>query len=249
MGLFNKLFGQKVREADRSLKVDFHSHLLIGIDDGCQNQETSLRCLQMLQQQGVETVITTPHILPGLYPNTPEIILEKHRQLSDLMEQNQMDIQLLAAAEYYVDEFFRKDLSGPELTYLTAPGNHLLIETNYVEKPPFLEEVIFELMLRGYKVVYAHPERYQYLLRDFNQFEKMRDTGVLFQLNMLSLTGHYGAQVKKAAEYLIQRNMADLVGSDIHKPEHAHMLGMLKHEPIFEKLNSAIDNTNQMIVN
>lgn len=249
MSIWKSIFGKKPKfneEPDRSLKVDFHSHLLAGIDDGCPEWDITLNCLQLLKEQGIESVITTPHILSGLYPNTPEIVLGKLAELKELTWFKSLDMKVEAAAEYYVDEWFMDELAKGK-PFLTCGENHILIETNYVEKPPYLEEAIFNLIIGGYKVVYAHPERYHYLLKDFKLFERMHDTGVLFQLNLMSMTGHYGPQVKAASDYLIKHDLVDLVGSDIHKPEHAALIGRLKHSESYAKVAEAIKRTNGLM--
>ena len=251
MSFWKSIFSKKPtfnEEPDRSLTVDFHSHLLAGIDDGCSDWGLTLHCLESLKEQGIQSVITTPHILSGLYPNTPEIIHQKLSELKALPAFQAMQMQIHAAAEYYVDEWFMEELAkGTE--FLTFGEKHILIETNYVEKPPYLEDAIFNLILDGYKVVYAHPERYHYLLKDFKLFERMHDTGVLFQLNLMSMTGHYGPQIKAASDYLIQHNLVDVVGSDIHKPEHAHLIGKLKRSESYPKIAMAISATNSLVQN
>lgn len=249
MSIWKSIFGKKPKfnaEPDRSLKVDFHSHLLAGIDDGCPDWSFTLRCLETLKEQGIAHIITTPHILSGLYPNTPEIIQTKLEELIAMPEFQALDIKLEAAAEYYVDEWFMEELAK-NTEFLTFGSRHILIETNYVEKPPYLEEAIFQLILNGYKVVYAHPERYHYLLKNFKLFERIHDTGVLFQLNLMSMTGHYGPQVKAAADFLIENKFVDLVGSDIHKPEHAQLIGRLKRSEDYARIGGAIEETNRLI--
>jgi tyrosine-protein phosphatase YwqE len=238
MGLLDLIFWRKPKlssQSDKSLMVDFHSHLLPGIDDGCNNITQSLEIVRELQKQGVKHIITTPHIIQGLYPNTPEIIGRKKKDLEKAMAEEGIDISLEAAAEYYLDEWFMEQMKENR-GFLTFAGRHILIETNYIEKPHFLEAAIFNLNVEKYSIVFAHPERYHYLLKDFGQFERLHDSGVLFQLNLMSLTGHYGPQVLKAANYLLNKGLVDLVGSDIHKIEHARMISHLKRTESYRKL-------------
>ena len=147
MGLFN-LFGNKPKadaEIDQTLRVDFHSHLLPGIDDGCQTMEDTLENIRELQKQGVKKIITTPHIFQELYPNTPEIIRSKLALVRKALSDAQIEMDIEATAEYYLDEWFCKNFKDIEL--LTLPGKYILVETNYMEKPHFMEEILFELKI------------------------------------------------------------------------------------------------------
>lgn len=236
MGIFD-IFKSKPKfsaEPDRSMRVDFHSHLLPGIDDGCKTINDSLENIRELQNQGVKRIITTPHIFNELYPNTPEIIREKLALLKKALVENNINIEIEAAAEYYLDEWFCQNYESMEL--LTLSGNHILVETNYMDRPHFLEQIFFDLQTSGYKVIFAHPERYNYLLNNYNAFHKLHDSGILFQCNLLSFTGYYSPQIKKAAEYLLKHKMIHMVGSDIHKIKHTQTITHLKKSQTYQEL-------------
>jgi len=236
VGLFD-IFKSKPKlaeEPDRSMWVDFHSHLLPGIDDGCSNLEDSIQNIRELQYQGVKRIITTPHIFKELYPNTPEIIRDKLSLLKKALLENNIQVDIEATAEYYLDEWFCSNFQNMEL--LTLPGNYILVETNYMARPPFHEQILFDLQTSGYKVIFAHPERYNYLLMDFKNFDKLYDTGILFQTNLLSFTGYYSPQIKSAAEYLLKNKMINLVGSDIHKIRHSQTITLFKRSKMYTNL-------------
>ncbi len=236
MGLLN-FFKSKPKfssEPDRTMWVDFHSHLLPGIDDGCNTIEQSLENIRELQYQGIKRIITTPHIFNELYPNTPEIIREKLALLKKALEENKIEMELEATAEYYLDDWFCNNYQKMEL--LTMPGKYILMETNYMERPRFLEEVIFNLQTSGYKVILAHPERYNYLIQNYQTFHTLHDSGVLFQCNLLSFTGYYSPQIKNAANYLLKKKMIHLVGSDIHKLRHTETITKFKRSKDYQDL-------------
>lgn len=236
MGIFD-IFKSKPKfsaEPDRSMWVDFHSHLLPGIDDGCKTINDSLENIRELQHQGVKRIITTPHIFNELYPNTPDIIREKLALLKKALVENNINLEIEAAAEYYLDEWFCQNYQTMEL--LTLSGNHILVETNYMDRPHFLEQIFFDLQTSGYKVIFAHPERYNYLLNNYQAFHKLYDSGILFQCNLLSFTGYYSPQIKKAAEYLLKHKMIHLVGSDIHKIKHTQTITHLKKSQTYQEL-------------
>jgi protein-tyrosine phosphatase len=236
VGLFD-FFKSKPKfsaEPDRSIWVDFHSHLLPGIDDGCKTMEDTIENIRELEYQGVKKIITTPHIFKELYPNTPEIIREKLILVKKVLLDHKIDIEMEAAAEYYLDEWFCQNFDKMEL--LTLFGNHILVETNYMERPPFLEQIFFDLQTSGYKVIFAHPERYNYLINNYQAFHTLYDSGILFQCNLLSFTGYYSPQIKKAAQYLLKNKMIHMVGSDIHKMRHSQTITQFKKSSDYQNL-------------
>jgi protein-tyrosine phosphatase len=203
--------------------VDMHSHLLPGIDDGAKDLDTSIAMIQKMAANGIKNIITTPHVLGDVYPNTPEIIERALKEVrAALLERNITDITIDAAAEYMLDEQFSAILEKDKL--LTLKDNYVLVEMSYFNAPTNLYELFFEIQLKGYKPVLAHPERYNFYHHDMKQYYKLKTAGCLFQLNLLSLTEHYGKQVQKTAEKLLQQNMYDFVGTDTHHEKHIDIL-------------------------
>ena len=88
----------------------------------------------------------------------------------------------------------------------------------------------------GYVPLLAHPERYMFWFNKFDEYYKLKDAGVLFQLNMNSLSGYYGAQSKILAERMIDENMIDFAGSDLHGVRHAEALKKTLKEKYLWKL-------------
>jgi tyrosine-protein phosphatase YwqE len=193
--------------------LDFHSHLIPGIDDGVKDVKESLEILKFLSGLGFEKIITTPHIYKEYFPNTEEAIRTAHAALNSQL--GEIDIQLEIAAEYFVDEDFANKVSQGH-DFLTLGQDFILIETSFVNKPFFLNEVIFELQSKGYRVILAHPERYLYLQEHLEEVERLKKQGVYFQVNLGSMVGYYSNSVKKFSEELISLKYVDFVGSDFH---------------------------------
>ena len=167
--------------------VDIHSHLLPGIDDGAKDIEDSISLITKMHSYGIKNFITTPHVLGDVYPNSSETIKEKLAIVqSTLKERGYADIRFNAAAEYMLDEQFSKRLEADDI--LTLKDNFVLVEMSYFNAPYNLYEVLFEIQLKGYKPVLAHPERYNFYHQDFENYYKLKKAGCVFQLNLLSLT-------------------------------------------------------------
>ena len=195
--------------------IDIHSHLLPGIDDGAKNIEDSLYLLNSLQEIGFNEIITTPHIINTVWNNTADSIINKKQET-----QRELDLKIpfKAAAEYMMDDSFSRLFKNEKL--LTLKDNYVLVEMSYLNAPMQLYDILFELQVAGYKPVLAHPERYVFYHKNFNEYTKLKKAGCLFQLNLLSTVGYYGEGVFEAAEQLLAKGMIDFTGSDVHHKNH-----------------------------
>ncbi|KYG82562.1 tyrosine-protein phosphatase [Roseivirga echinicomitans] len=217
------------------IKTDIHSHLIPAIDDGVQSIEESLTVLREMEALGYEKVITTPHSMPGTYDNSPENIYAGLEVMREAIKKEGINIQLEAATEYYLDESFVEliDSGAPLMTF----GNkHVLFETPFMNMPPQLKEVTFKLSLKGYKPVFAHPERYLYLMQSEYLLDELIDRNVILQLNIIALTGCYSKPVQKFAEKLIDMKAVKLVGTDCHNMGHIDLLKEAVKTKYFKKL-------------
>jgi protein-tyrosine phosphatase len=217
MGILKQLLNPDIlkKPVDLSLLVtDFHSHLIPGIDDGVNNMDDAIDLIKQFKQLGYKKLITTPHIQDEFYKNNPEIILKGLQEVKAAVAAANIEMELEAAAEYLIDDGFLEKFSNQKL--MTFGDNHLLIEFSYYSPHPDLKNILFNLQLEGYKLVLAHPERYTYWHNNFKSLQELKDREVLFQLNTVSLSGHYGKEAKAMAEKMIRHKMIDFIGSDMH---------------------------------
>ncbi|MBN8855522.1 MAG: hypothetical protein BGO55_27915 [Sphingobacteriales bacterium 50-39] len=225
-------------DADFSgLVCDMHSHLIPGIDDGAKDMEDSIRLIRGLADLGYRKLITTPHILADFYPNTPETIGEGLRAVQAELARQSIDVELHAAAEYLIDDHFIGLLeSGNPM--LTLKDKLLLVELSFAVPAINLKEILFEVQLKGYQPVLAHPERYLYFGADKTWYDQLRDAGCYFQLNLLSIRGYYGKGSQELAQYLIKRKYVDFLGTDLHHEKH---LANLRSSRIADTVKKLLD--------
>ncbi|MDW7693816.1 CpsB/CapC family capsule biosynthesis tyrosine phosphatase [Flammeovirgaceae bacterium SG7u.111] len=216
------------------LKVDMHSHLLPGIDDGSKNIPQTLEMIRQMIDMGYEKLIMTPHIISDSYKNTPEIILEKLDRVKEKVEQQKLNIELEAAAEYYLDEAFIKMLENND-KLLTFGGNYLLFETAFINRSSQFDHAIFLMQSLGYQPVFAHPERYIYLYDSYEEFAKLKERGVMLQVNINSLAGYYSKTAREVAEKLIDDGLISFLGSDCHSKRHFPHMEKARQTPHYNK--------------
>lgn len=211
-----------------------HSHVIPGIDDGAKTMDDSITLVTELYYLGFRKLITTPHIISDYFKNTPESIREGLERLREAIAKTGVPIEINAAAEYYLDDDFAKKIVTEPL--LTLKGNYLLFELSYINRPDNLKEAIFQMQMKGYKPVLAHPERYPFFYNDFNEYKELKELGVLFQINTNSLTGYYSLPAKRIAEKMIDFDMIDFIGTDAHHGKHIASLKKCLHEKSLKKL-------------
>lgn len=226
-------------------KVDMHSHLIPGIDDGSQSMDETIAMLAKFESLGFEKVITTPHIMSDFYRNTPEIILGGLENVRKTAKELNLNIKIEAAAEYYFDETLIERLENDE-KLLTFGDNYILFEFSFHVEPPQIEKLLFELLSRDYKPVLAHFERYAFLFDKPEKAKEWRDMGINIQMNYNSLGGHYGPDVKRQAEWLVDNKMIDFVSTDCHRMDHLMILEKNLVSPYFHKLLDLQLKNNQL---
>lgn len=210
----NKPFLQDLIPVDYT---DIHSHLLPKIDDGSKSIEETIVLINELKNIGFCNFITTPHIIEHVWENSRPTIQEKYNFTLTHLKENNINNSFMAAAEYMLDGNFRNLFENEKL--LTLKDNYVLIEMSYLNPPIKLYEIIFDLQVAGYKPVLAHPERYTFY-HGTHEYIKLKKYGCLFQLNLLSSVGYYGPDVARTSDYLLNNNLIDFVGSDVHHSKH-----------------------------
>ena len=219
-GWFSKNKNKDLYPLDFSaLRTDIHSHLIPGVDDGSPDIETTILIIKELQNLGYKKIITSPHVMSDFYKNSSEIILKGLDDVRTELKNQNINIEIDAVAEYYIDYDFEQKIGKEK--FLTFGDNYILVELSFIEASKNFFEIIFKLQLEGYKVVLAHPERYNYF--DMQDYINLVDRGVFLQVNLLSLIGYYSPIIKRKTEDLIAANMISFLGSDCHNIKHAEL--------------------------
>lgn len=217
------------------LNTDMHSHLLPGIDDGAEDITHSLELIRGMRELGYKKLITTPHVMWDMYKNTHEVIREKLSVVQQAVKEARIDVEIYAAAEYFLDEHVEELLRNKE-PLLTIRDNMVLTEFSMAFPSMNIKDILFEMEMQGYQPIIAHPERYVYLEKNKDFYRELKDVGCLFQLNILSLSGHYGRSVTELAHYLLKNDYYNLLGTDLHHSGHLEQLQGIEVPDSLKKL-------------
>jgi protein-tyrosine phosphatase len=201
-------------------RVDSHSHILPGIDDGCPDLEASLACVRQFIAAGYVGTICTPHVIPKLYPrNTPNQIRVWVAELQAELTRQGLDYQLWAGGEFVLApenwEFFEQN-GVPTLGRSRA----VLMDWWGATWPDHADVTIDRLLAEGYQPILAHPERMKLPEAKLHALvDSLTARGVWLQGNLNSLSGGEGAQSQALGHDWLQNGRYYLLASDAHHPE------------------------------
>lgn len=201
--------------------IDIHNHLLPGIDDGAKTIEQTNMLIARMKELNISGAIATPHTFYGLWDNTASSI-QKSFAITTTNNIKASSFLKGYSSEYLLDSTLIDRINKEKL--LCLKENYILVELPLVNNPINLYEMLFELKIKDYEIIIAHPERYLYFHNNFEKFSKLKKSGVYFQLNLPSLTGFYGKEIQKMAERLLENDMYDFTGTDIHRESHVDEL-------------------------
>lgn len=223
-----EFFHRKKKNANpifAALGADMHCHLVPGVDDGSKGLEETLECLRTMEEVGFNKVFVTPHFQVPRYPNQEDDIVNRFENLKrDVVANGTLNLQLAGVGgEYRIDSGFMERMAEPRFL-LTGGGKYLLLELSLHQMAMGIEETIFDLQMKGYEVVLAHPERYPYFSAGSDKLARLKDMGVLFQNNILSFVGFYGDTARKKAFSMVEEGWTELLGTDMHNMLYAKAL-------------------------
>lgn len=199
--------------------ADIHCHLLAGIDDGPNSVENSLAMAQLAVDDGVTTIIATPHQLGAfsIYNNDGDKIRRITSDTQDVLRRHGVPIQLLPGAEIRIESGLVLKLLAGELMSLGDHGKHVLLEMPHQEYLP-IGPLLAELRRHGYTAILAHPERNGGILSQPHHWKSLVAEGCLMQVTASSLLGAFGAASQGLAELMVRRGLVHFLSSDGHSP-------------------------------
>lgn len=198
--------------------IDVHSHIAWGIDDGIENEDDARVALQNAKNDGIEAMIATPHFIPGRYDQKDfEKATQRLNELKAVGKEYGMDIYL--GCEFFLNDDYISMLEE-KIFYPLANSSYVLMEFDVrkeIGNEQEVEDKFYEFIVRGYRPLIAHVERYFHSDIDLQRVEHWIDMGCYIQVNRTSLLGLGGKQSKKNADALMSAGLVHVIGSDMHQ--------------------------------
>lgn len=221
--------------------IDIHSHILPLIDDGSKSLDMSKDMLSIAYNEGIKTIIATPHYYPNIYEPDAVSIEKSVEELNDISNSLNLNIRILKGQEVYLThDLLDKYKEGKILTLNDT--KYMLIELPFDILKPYTLDIIYELRIRDIVPIIAHPERYSYIIKKPSTINQFIDEGCLFQINSHSITGEFGREIKNTALKLIKHNICHFIASDAHSNQ--------KRIPALKKsFDIAVKNNKEIVKN
>ena len=197
--------------------TDVHSHILFNVDDGSKSIEESISLLKKMKDIGFNNVILTPHYINGSeYCSKNKEKLEKLNELRDELKNQNIDINVFLGNEIFINNDIYDLIKNGEI-YTLNKTKYILVELPFHNEIVNLEDIIYELKIKGLVPIIAHPERYSYFQKNYKEVDRLREEGFLFQGNYASILGYYGKDSQKLLKYMLKKKYIDYLGTDVHR--------------------------------
>lgn len=195
--------------------IDLHSHILPFLDDGAKDMEAAIKMLRIAEKDGIRHIIATPHYIEGSYGNNSEKVKSMCDKVEKEICEAGFDIKLYPGNEVFICPELPQLVDSGEICTLNN-SRYILMEFPMGSLPQYTYEVIYQLGLRGYVPVIAHPERNLIISQKPNILCDFILKGALVQVNSSSIKGLYGKKTARLALKLIKHNMVHFISSDAH---------------------------------
>ena len=199
--------------------TDIHCHVVPGIDDGAKTPEIAADLIERMQGWGIDRIIASPHVTQETFENSEATIAPALERLHVELTRRGNAIDVSHSAEYRIDDLLLRRLGNKDI--IPYPNKYLLIENSFLQEPWNIDELVFDLQVKGYKPILAHPERYLYYHHRPERYRQLHDAGLALQINVLSLAGYYGSGEQKMARHLVREGLVSFIGTDLHNERHA----------------------------
>jgi protein-tyrosine phosphatase len=205
------------------MRIDLHNHILPGIDDGPKHLDESLEMAKIALSEGIEVLVCTPHIYPGVYHNDSASIQRAVKKLQQALKKAELPLKLMVGADAHVTPNLLENLQSGVVPSING-GRYFLLEPPHVGFPSYLKDEVKRYLAAGYVPILTHPERLDWAHQHYALFKELVLMGCWIQITAASLTGFFGAAVKRLTQRLMLDGLVHVVATDAHsskfrKPE------------------------------
>ena len=206
------------------MKLDFHSHILPGLDDGATDLENSVALAIAMKGWGFERITCTPHIT-NKFRNTPDTIRPAFEALQEALYVKGVDVELKMSAEYrLVPETWPEVL---EKNWLMPIEDRFILMELPIFNPEDIKEIkpleeFKKIVSLGLTPLLPHPERYWYLSKA--ELMSFLEAGVKIQSNYGSLAGLYGDEPQRNVIALAEEGLVSYYGTDMHNLHYVDVI-------------------------
>jgi protein-tyrosine phosphatase len=195
--------------------IDLHCHILPNVDDGPKGLAESVEMARQAVQQGIKTIIATPHHRNEKYENHGQTIFRQVEEFNRVLKSENLDLTVLPGQETRIFGEMVEALESSEILPLNQ-GKYVFVELPSGHVPRYTGQLLFDIQLKGFVPVIVHPERNQEIVENPEVLYQLVKKGALTQVTASSVSGHFGKTIKKFSLQLVEANLTHFVASDAH---------------------------------
>ncbi|HLR43040.1 MAG TPA: CpsB/CapC family capsule biosynthesis tyrosine phosphatase [Pseudogracilibacillus sp.] len=195
--------------------IDIHNHILPGVDDGAQTERDSIDMAKAAVEEGIHTIVATPHHKNRTYDNYKREIIYQVSVLNELMDANNLPLRIIPGQEIRIYGELLEDYANGEILPVNQT-KYVLVEFPSSSVPRFADQLFYDMQLEGLIPVIVHPERNRELLEHPSRMYELIRNGALSQITAGSLVGQFGKQMEQYSHQLIEANLTHFIASDAH---------------------------------
>lgn len=199
--------------------IDLHCHILPGVDDGPESQDESLSMARKAVEDGIYTIVATPHTLNGIYINPVKEVTSRVAALQEALSKNHIKLQLYAGADVYLCPNMLERIESGDAGTINDSRKYILLELPSQIVPPGVKDEIFSLKLNGITPIISHPERNSAIQHDTDILYELIRMGALSQVTAMSITGDFGEMALQCSERLLKHRLVHIIASDAHSSD------------------------------
>lgn len=217
--------------------IDIHNHLLIDVDDGPQDEEEALALIKQAKDSGITDIIVTPHHYNGNYVNPKSTVMTKMEELKSLINEHGLGVKIHPGHEIRINGEITAELAS-EVNMSLNGSKYVLVEFSFTELASYTGQLFFDLQMKGYTPLIAHPERCRPLMKNPDALFDFVEKGAIAQITAASVTGALGEGMQRKSLELIENHLVHVVASDAHHAERRPFALKEAYQVIEEYLGS-----------
>ncbi|MGB8452071.1 MAG: CpsB/CapC family capsule biosynthesis tyrosine phosphatase [Anaerocolumna sp.] len=195
--------------------IDIHSHILPEIDDGSKSMEQTIHMVKLAYEEGIRTMVATPHFHEGSYEHPPSILEYKLQKVKEAVKDIVPEMNILLGSEIYYSHEIVRLLRRNRMPAI-AGTKYILVEFSTMADYRYIKNGLQEFVMEGYLPVIAHVERYVDVTKDLGRVMELIDMGVCIQVNADSITGETGRYYHGIAKKLLKYQYIHIIATDTH---------------------------------
>jgi protein-tyrosine phosphatase len=203
---------------DKSM-IDLHCHILPNLDDGPSSLDESLAMVRRAVEDGIHTIVATPHTLNGLYVNRVEDVTEHLSILREALSENNVEVKLFPGADVHLCPDMLQQIESGDAGTINHAKKYIMLELPSHTIPQAAKDQIFSLRINGITPIISHPERNAAIQEDSGILHNLISMGALGQMTAMSLVGDFGTFVKQVSEKLLRQRLIHVIASDAHSAD------------------------------